>query len=92
MVCAYGDVNCDGKVTPHDAKLVLQAVAGSLSLNDDQQKSADVTGDGKVSANDSAVIMQYIVGLISKFPVEMNAITVKIIPLEEQPKKVARFR
>ena len=53
----------DGKVTPADASLVLKAVVGLISLDENEQKAADVTGDGTVSALDAAAILRYTVGL-----------------------------
>ena len=67
----YGDVNDDGKVTPHDASLVMRHVVGVLTLNSDQLLRAEVTHDGTLSSMDATLILQRITGLIPKFPVEM---------------------
>ncbi len=65
----YGDVNDDGNITPLDAALVIQHVAGTLTLNSGQQVRADVTGDSSLSSMDAALILQKITGLIVEFPV-----------------------
>jgi len=48
-----GDLNCDGKVTPADAAIVLRmAVSGECS------EEADVSGDHKVTSLDALMILQ----------------------------------
>jgi hypothetical protein len=68
IVFAMGDVSQEGNVTPYDASLVLQYVAGLKNLSTSQLKAADVTGDGNITAFDAALILQYTVGLITQFP------------------------
>ena len=66
----YGDVSNDGSISPYDASLILQSVAGLKELDSNEFEKADVTNDGKVTAFDAAIVMHYIVGLIDKFPAE----------------------
>ena len=64
-----GDVSGDGKVTAHDASLVLQYILGLTDFSIAQQQAADVTGNNTITALDAALILQYTVGLITQFPV-----------------------
>lgn len=57
-----GDTNLDGKVTVVDAKWILQAVAGSRSLNSNQKGNADVNKDGKITVVDAKWILQAVAG------------------------------
>ena len=61
---ATGDVNSDGNVTAVDARVVLQSVAGSQTLNSSQKKLVDMNGDGKITAVDARMILQIVAGLI----------------------------
>ena len=60
---ATGDVNSDGKATAVDARIVLQYVAGTQTLNSSQIKLVDMNGDGKVTAVDARVVLQMVAGL-----------------------------
>lgn len=60
---ATGDVNKDGNVTAVDARVVLQYVAGSTTLNSSQSALVDMNGDGKVTAVDARMILQVVAGL-----------------------------
>jgi hypothetical protein len=62
-----GDVSMNGEVKPYDASLVLQYVAGNITLSPKQLSVADVSGNGVVSSYDASLILQYSVGLISRF-------------------------
>lgn len=66
----YGDLDMNGEITITDLSGVIQAVAGTITLNDEQKKRADVNGDGKIDSLDVSLINKYIVKLIDKFPVE----------------------
>ncbi len=66
----YGDLDMNGEITVTDLSGVMQAVVGTITLNDEQKKRADVNGDGKIDSLDVSLINQYIVKLIEKFPVE----------------------
>ncbi len=57
-----GDVNDDGQITAQDASLVLQAVAGKITLSDSQISVADVNGDGQITAQDASLILQKVAG------------------------------
>ena len=54
----YGDVSGDGKITPHDADLIMKSIVGNITLNETQRQAADFTGDGTVSALDAAAILR----------------------------------
>ena len=55
-------------ISPFDAALILQHVAGITQLTPYQRIAADVSGDGTVSAYDASLIMRYSVNLDTKFP------------------------
>ncbi len=57
-----GDTNGDGKVSAVDARMVLQAVAGTKTLTSAEQKRADFNEDGKVTAVDARWILQKVAG------------------------------
>ena len=67
-----GDVSGDGKVTAHDAALILQYVAGLITLSPDVQALADVSSDGIITAYDVSLVMQKVIGLIDRFPIEYS--------------------
>lgn len=58
-----GDVNGDEKLTVADARMILQAVAEAITLDDTAFSKADVTGDGAVTLVDARWILQAIAGL-----------------------------
>lgn len=58
-----GDINGDGKVSVADAKWVLQAVAQTRDLTEEQKLAADVNGDSKLSVLDAKWILQVVAGL-----------------------------
>ncbi|MDD3030254.1 MAG: dockerin type I domain-containing protein, partial [Alphaproteobacteria bacterium] len=60
-----GDVNGSGSVTPYDATLVLQYIAGSTTLTPTQYAAADINGDGVVNVGDASVISQAYNGIIT---------------------------
>ena len=60
---ATGDANNDGQATAVDARIVLQCVAGTKTLNSSQSKLVDMNGDGKITAVDARVILQMVAGL-----------------------------
>ena len=69
LVLTYGDVSTNGDVTPFDASLILQYLAGSIELDEAQIGVGDVTQDATLSALDAAKILDYSVGLIESLPV-----------------------
>ena len=69
---AYGDANCDGKITSADAALVLRAMVGLSALTPEGMANAEVNGDGEVNAADAAAILRYVVGLIKVFEAAKN--------------------
>ena len=60
-----GDVNGDRQITSQDALLILQAVAGTIALTENQAMYGDVNGDGQITAQDASLILQYIAGKTS---------------------------
>jgi hypothetical protein len=60
-----GDVNGDGSITAQDASLVLQFIAGKITISDGQTDAADVNGDSSITAQDASLILQYVAGKIS---------------------------
>ena len=69
LVLTYGDVSTNGDITPFDASLILQYLAGSMELDAAQIGVGDVTQDATLSALDAAKILDYSVGLIESLPV-----------------------
>jgi len=65
-----GDINGDGNVTPADAGLILQRVAGKITFTAAQQIAADVNNSGDVTPADAGLVLQRVAGKIAKFPVE----------------------
>ena len=63
----FGDVNKNGVVKPIDVTLILQEVAGFITLAN--PGNADVDENGTVDARDAALILQFIAGLIPSLPV-----------------------
>ena len=53
-----GDVTLDGKVDVADAVLLLQYLAGNVTLSAKQLRAADVNSDGAVDVSDVVLIMQ----------------------------------
>ena len=63
-----GDVSGDGRVTMHDAALVLRYVSLGIRLNDTQkqanlEKEADLNGDGMIDGADVVAIARKALGL-----------------------------
>ena len=57
-----------GGLSSLDAAWVLQAVAGTRTLEPLQVLAGDVTGDGTLSALDAARILQHVVGALPRLP------------------------
>lgn len=68
----YGDVNNDKTIDVKDAVLVAKVVAGKVSFNDIQTKSADVNGDGEINVKDATLIQKYSIKMVSSFPVGLS--------------------
>lgn len=62
------DGQFNAAVTSFDAVLVLQAIAGTITLTHDQEFAADVTGNGTFSTLDATRILQFQAGLLTRFP------------------------
>jgi len=89
-----GDVNGDGKVTAHDASLILKVVVGLLSLGDPNYpyltlERADVTGNGSVSALDAAWVLQFSVGLRTELLCQQQ-VGAPALSLEAESKQLAK--
>lgn len=53
-----GDINDDGNISLVDARMVLQAVAKTISLNEIQSLAADMNGDGVITLVDARMALQ----------------------------------
>ena len=53
-----GDVDCDGGVTPEDARLALRASVKLETLDETAFKNADVNGDGVIAPEDARRILR----------------------------------
>ena len=62
MVLIFGDGNGDGVLSPTDALMVYQVVAGKISLTAEQKQALDMNGDGKVDGADAQLIMKAYLG------------------------------
>jgi glucose/arabinose dehydrogenase len=62
-----GDANCNDSVTPIDAALALQTIAGLLD-EPPCPYNADVNADGAIDAVDAALVLQYVAGLLDHLP------------------------
>ena len=61
-----GDINGDNRVAIGDATMMLQYVAGKITLTDEQAAAADVTKDGRITIGDATKMLQYIAGMITE--------------------------
>jgi len=61
-----GDVDCDGDVDAIDAEILLQSVAGLVSLP--CPPNADAGQNGQIDATDALLILQFVSGLIHSLP------------------------
>lgn len=68
----FGDVSGNGMITAFDASLVLQHVAGNITLSDEAAAAAEVSGNGQITPFDAALILQHATDLISCFPADPN--------------------
>ena len=57
-----GDVDGDGNVNMKDVLLLRKAIAGAVTLTDEQAKRADVDGDGSVNMKDILMLRKIIAG------------------------------
>ena len=57
-----GDLNADNQINTTDARLLLQAAVGKLSLSEEAAAVSDVNGDSKVDTTDARLVLQYAVG------------------------------
>ncbi len=60
---ALGDVDGNGKIEALDARNVLKANAGMITLTNEQKSAADVNKDGKIEALDARWILQSVAGM-----------------------------
>ncbi|MBO5227091.1 MAG: hypothetical protein J6B17_03255 [Ruminococcus sp.] len=65
----YGDVNLDGAVSLVDVVYLNKFIAGSVKLNDQQQKNADCVLDDIVNASDMTALLKFCVEAIDSIPV-----------------------
>ncbi|MBK7771925.1 MAG: hypothetical protein IPI48_15765 [bacterium] len=57
-----GDVSRDGRVTVHDASVLVRHLAGTWPLDDEALLRADADCDGSIDALDAAVVLEFVVG------------------------------
>lgn len=58
-----GDLNYDGAVNLNDAKFLLRAAVGIISLTDNQREVADMNYDGKINLEDAKILLKKAVGI-----------------------------
>lgn len=61
---AVGDINMDGTVDTLDVRLMLRAIVGTLTLNDQQKELGDLNGDGDVTSSDAHTLLLVICGQV----------------------------
>ncbi len=66
-----GDLNADNQINTTDARILLQASVGKLSLSEEAAAVSDVNGDGKVDTTDARLVLQYAVGKTDDFAAEL---------------------
>lgn len=76
VIPIYGDVDFNEIVQAYDASMILQYLAGSITLDDLQLMVADVSLDETVSALDATLILQYGVGIIDSLPYQPGPVYV----------------
>lgn len=59
-----GDVNCDGRVTAVDARIILQNTAGLIELDEKEYYYGDCNEDDRVTAVDARIVLQITAGLV----------------------------
>lgn len=59
-----GDIDSDGAITLIDARMALQAVSKTITLNDVQTLAIDVNKDGAITLIDARMILQVVAGVI----------------------------
>ncbi|MBQ9867751.1 MAG: Ig-like domain-containing protein [Lachnospiraceae bacterium] len=67
--CVKGDLTGDGVVAMGDVVKVARAVAGYITLTEEEEIAADVTGDTKVAMGDVVKIARYVAGYIDSLDV-----------------------
>lgn len=58
-----GDMDSSGKVNSSDVTILLNCIAGTVSVSDSMRHAADLTGDGKITAADSHKLSGIVVGV-----------------------------
>lgn len=83
--CLFGDVNLDGRIDISDAVLLNKAVAGAVTLTEQQVVNADVCKNDEVSLDDAIALLKFLVRLEENLPVypestqkEIDGFTYKI--------------
>ncbi len=64
----FGDVNGDGELTVYDALLLLQNLAGSVSLTPRNLAAGKVAGQADLTVYDALLILQRLAGAVDTFP------------------------
>ncbi|MFY9114700.1 MAG: hypothetical protein WAO23_05615, partial [Dethiobacteria bacterium] len=71
-----GDITGKGRVTGHDAILILRHIVGLIDIGEeygpDALGRARVTGKENPGVNDAILVLRYVVGLIEEFPDELS--------------------
>ena len=66
-VILTGDANADGQVDVTDARLLLQAAVGKITLSQQQMVTTDIGGDG-INLTDARLVLQHATGKIPRLP------------------------
>ncbi len=67
-----GDVTGDGQVAMSDVIKIARAVAGYITLTEQEKALADVTGDGRLAMGDVIKIARYVAGYIDSLIVKTS--------------------
>lgn len=68
-----GDVNLDGLVNLNDAKYLLKAALGIVTLTDDQRKVADLDSNSQINLNDAKLMLKLALGIITADSLQKTA-------------------
>ena len=61
-----GDLTGDGKVAMNDVMKLARAVAGTVTLTDEEKEAGDVVKDGNIAMNDVMKLARFVAGTVAE--------------------------